>query len=164
MHLRNIVIAAFAALSLAACGGGSKKPDTMTNTGGATAGSDTAAATEKSLYDRLGGQDAIKAVVKDFVEENVIKDKRINAFFANADAAHLEQMLSDQICSATGGPCKYTGKNMKEAHAGMPIKEADFNALVEDLAKSLDKFKVGEKEKTDLLGALGTMKGDIVAK
>ena len=70
--------------------------------------------------------------------------------------------LVDQICEATGGPCKYTGKSMKESHTGMNVKEEHFNALVEDLVKSLDKFKVGEKEKGEPLGALGGMKGDIV--
>ena len=71
-------------------------------------------------------------------------------------------MLVEQICQATGGPCKYTGKDMKTAHPGMNIKEADFDALVEDLKKSLDKFKVGAKEQSELLGALGPMKRDIV--
>jgi hemoglobin len=71
-------------------------------------------------------------------------------------------MLVEQVCQASGGPCTYTGKTMKDAHAGMKITEADFNALVEDLTKSLDKFKVAEREKNELLGALGGMKGDIV--
>jgi hemoglobin len=115
----------------------------------------------KSLYDRLGGKDAITAVVKDFIG-NVVADKRINAFFKNADAAKLQTSLVDQVCEATGGPCKYKGKDMKTAHKGMKITEADFNALVEDLVKSLDKFKVPKKEKEELLGALGGMKGDIV--
>ncbi len=72
--------------------------------------------------------------------------------------------LVDQICQASGGPCKYTGKDMKSAHAGMGVTSADFNALVEDLVGALDKFKVGEKEKGELLGALGPMKSDIVTK
>ena len=124
---------------------------------------DVPAAKEKSLYDRLGGKDAIKAVVHDFVG-NVVADKRINKFFAKADGKKLEGLLVDQVCEATGGPCKYKGKNMADAHKGMKITEADFNALVEDLTKSLDKFKVPEKEKGELLGALGGMKGDIVGK
>ncbi len=115
----------------------------------------------KSLYDRLGGKDAITAVVKEFLG-NVVADKRINGFFKKADAAKLQTMLIDQICQATGGPCKYTGKDMKTAHKGMKIKEADFNALVEDLVKALDKFTVPKTEKDELLGALGGMKGDIV--
>ncbi|MBS1120000.1 MAG: Hemoglobin-like protein HbN (Modular protein) (modular protein) [Deltaproteobacteria bacterium] len=154
MRIGTSIIAALAALTMtAACGGGGK-----------SAGGDTmkAGATEKPLYDRLGGKDAITAVVNDFVA-NVVADARVNAFFKNADAAHLTQMLIDQVCSATGGPCEYKGKDMKTAHTGLGVKEADFNAVVEDLVKSLDKFKVGEKEKTDLLTALGGMKGDIVA-
>ena len=115
----------------------------------------------KSLFTRLGGLDAITAVVDDFVN-NVAADVRINAFFAKTDAVKLKKQLTDQICAATGGPCKYTGKNMKAAHKGMKITEADFNALVEDLVKSLDKFKVPQNEKDELLGALGGMKKDIV--
>jgi hemoglobin len=120
-----------------------------------------AAPAKKSLYDRLGGKDAIKAVVDEFVA-NVVADKRINKFFAKADAAKLKGHLVDQVCMATGGPCKYTGKDMKTAHKGMGVKDADFTALVEDLVKALDKFKVPKAEKDELLGALGGMKGDIV--
>ena len=131
-----------------------------------TAVADTAAATataaaDSSLYSRLGGKDAITAVIDDFVA-NVAADRRINARFAKTDIAHLKRMLVDQVCEATGGPCTYTGKNMRAAHAGMKITEAEFNALVEDLSRSLDKFQVGEREKTELLSALGGMKGDIV--
>ena len=70
--------------------------------------------------------------------------------------------LVDQICEASGGPCKYKGKNMKDAHRNMGVKDEHFNALVENLVRALDKFQVGEKEKNELLGALGPMKGDIV--
>jgi hemoglobin len=118
---------------------------------------------KKSLYDRLGGKPAIQAVVDDFIG-NVAGDPRINQRFANANIPRLKTMLVDQICEAGGGPCKYTGQPMKVAHAGMRITEAEFNALVEDLVKSLDKFKVGAQEKSELLGALGGMKGDIVGQ
>ena len=139
-------------LTAVACGGAKSN----TAAPGAEAGS------AKPLYDRLGGKDAITAVVKDFVEERVAKDTRINAFFANTNIPDLEVKLVDQICEATGGPCKYTGKDMKTSHAGMKIKESDFNALVEYLIASLDKFKVPEKEKNELLAPLAAMKGDIV--
>jgi hemoglobin len=115
----------------------------------------------KPLYDRLGGKPAITAVVDDFVG-NVAADTRINAAFAKTDIPHLKQMLVEQICQASGGPCTYTGKDMRTAHEGMHITDEQFNALVEDLGKSLDKFKVGKKEQSDLVGALGAMKGDIV--
>ena len=157
MKTRMMMMAAIAALSLAACGGKGKKDDTM-------GGGGSSAPASGKLYDRLGGKDAITAVVKEFVENQVAKDARINAFFANADIPGLEAKLVDQICMATGGPCEYKGKDMKTAHTGMGIKESDFNALVDDLVKALDKYKVPEKEKSELLGALGGMKGDIVSK
>jgi hemoglobin len=118
---------------------------------------------DKSLYDRLGGKGAITAVVDDFVG-NVAADKRINGFFAKADVPRLKGNLVDQICQATGGPCVYKGKDMKTAHKGMGIADADFNALVEDLVKSLDKFSVPAKEKGELLGILGPLKPQIVGQ
>ena len=118
---------------------------------------------EKSLYVRLGGKEAITAVVDEFVAR-VAADTRINAFFAHTDIPKLKMNLVNQICEAAGGPCKYTGRSMKEAHKGMGVSTADFNALVEDLVAALDKFKVGEKEKNELLSVLGPMKTDIVEK
>ena len=120
-------------------------------------------AAPKSLYERLGGKESITLVVDEFLA-NVIADDRINSFFKDADASKLRGHLIDQICEATGGPCKYTGRSMKESHAGMGVSEEHFNALVEDLVKALDKYKVPEKEKGELLGALAGMKGDIVEK
>jgi hemoglobin len=128
----------------------------------------TASAADKSLYSRLGGKKAITAVVDEFVN-NVAGDGRINKFFADTakDAKRLAKFkgnLVDQICMASGGPCKYKGKDMKTAHKGMGITDADFTALVEDLVKALNKFNVGAKEQQELLGALGGMKGDIVGQ
>ena len=122
-----------------------------------------APAADKKLYDRLGGKDAIKKVVHEFVGI-VVKDARIKKFFAKTNGPKLEGLLVDQVCEATGGPCKYKGKSMADAHKGMKVSDADFTALVEDLTKALDKFKVPDKEKTELLTALGGMKGDIVGK
>ena len=122
---------------------------------------DPAFAQEKSLYDRLGGRDAIVAVVDDFVA-NVAADKRINGFFANTDIPRLKRLLVEQICAGTGGPCAYTGRDMKSAHRGMGVRDEHFGALVADLVKTLDKFKVPAKEKNELLGILGPMKTDIV--
>ena len=118
---------------------------------------------KRSLYDRLGGKPAIQAVVDDFIG-NVAADARINARFGGANIPRLKTRLVDQICEAAGGPCKYTGQSMKVAHAGMKITDAEFTALVEDLVKSLDKFKVPAQEKNELLSALGGMKGDIVGQ
>ncbi len=117
-----------------------------------------------TLYDRLGQKPAIEAVTDKFLA-NVVADSRINAAFAHLDAdgvAHLRAMLIDQICEATGGPCKYTGKSMREAHAGMGVNETQFNALVEDLIKALDEVGAEPADRDELIGALGGMKGDIV--
>jgi hemoglobin len=150
------VTALVVAMAAVACGGGSKS-----TTGGET--TPTGGGEQKSLYDRLGGQGAITAVVDAFLT-NVLADAAIKDRFANADAAHLRQMLIDQICNASGGPCEYKGKNMIEAHTGMGVTEDEFNALVGDLVKALDGAGVGETEKNELLTALGGMKGEIVGK
>ena len=126
------------------------------------------AAETLTLYQRLGGKTAITAVVDDFVAR-VAADARINRFFAATAAdpkrlAAFKGKLVDQICEASGGPCKYQGRDMKSAHAGMGITGADFDALVEDLVGALDKFKVAATDKNTLLGVLGPMKGDIVTR
>src|SRR5215468_1442099 len=118
-------------------------------------------AQEKSLYDRLGGKDSIKAVVDEFVTR-VAADARVNKKFAKSNIDRLKFELVEQICSVSGGPCKYTGLDMKTAHKNMGVTEGEFNALVEDLVGALDKFNVGATEKNELLGKLGPMKSQIV--
>ncbi|GAB1722528.1 MAG: group 1 truncated hemoglobin [Nitrospira sp. CR1.1] len=115
----------------------------------------------KSLYERLGGKPAITAVVDQFVA-NVAADGRINSRFATTDIPKLKGHLIDQVCQATGGPCKYQGREMKPTHVGMQISSADFGALVQDLVAALDKFNVPAGEKGELLALLGPMKKDIV--
>lgn len=122
-------------------------------------------AKQKTLFDKLGGKKGITAIVDDFVA-NVGKDERVSSFFAATMAdpqrmAHFKSSLVDQFCQASGGPCKYAGKDMKTAHEGMGIKTEHFNAVVEDLTAALDKHKVGADEKSQLIGALGPMKPDI---
>lgn len=136
--------------------------------------------TAKPLAERLGGYKAITAVVDQFVT-NCATDPKINSFFKETAApgnearlTKFKKNLADQICAAGGGTwdgtwgttkgetCVYGGADMKTAHAGMNIKDADFSALVNDLVKALDKFKVGKTEKKELLAALGGMHDDIV--
>lgn len=121
-----------------------------------------------SLYSRLGGINAISAVTDQFLA-NVAADNTINARFAAtvADPFRLQVLrnnLIDQICEGAGGPCKYKGKTMAEAHQGMNITQDEFNALVGDLVAALDQFNVPETEKNELLGILGPMQTDIVGK
>ena len=146
--MRTVVAALAAAVSMVGCSGSMDSGKMMA---------------QPSLYERLGGKPAITAVVDDFIG-NVAGDTRINQRFANADIPRLKTRLADQVCEATGGPCKYTGANMRDAHTGMKITDAEFNALVEDLVKSLDKFKVPPQEKTELLTTLGGLKPQIVGK
>ena len=116
---------------------------------------------DKSLYERLGGQPAIEAVVKDFAGR-VLADARVNKKFAKSNAPRLVKNLTDFVCNATGGPCKYTGLSMKKSHKKMGTTQGEFNALVEDLVATLDSFKVPAKEKGELLAALGPLAKDIV--
>lgn len=147
MKLRNlfVVLTTLATLGLAACATQDQK------------------APRQSLYDRLGGKPAITAVVDDFVA-NVASDPRINQQFANTDIPRLKHLLVEQICAGTGVPCQYTGRDMRTAHAGLGVSGAQFNALVEDLVKTLNKFKVPAQEQKDLLAVLGPMKTDIVTR
>ena len=143
------VLMAVVALTVSACASGA--PD-------APAG--------PTLYQRLGGREAIKGVVDDFVA-NLAADPRVNSRFKGLDAgrvAKVQTNLADQICDATGGPCAYLGKDMKTVHTGMGITEAEWSATVEDLVKSLNKFKVGAKEQQELLAIIGPMKKDIVGQ
>lgn len=126
-----------------------------------TLSSATSFAADRSLYERLGGQGAIQAVVTKFIS-NVGADKRINGYFAKADLKQLNKLLVEQVCQASGGPCTYSGRDMKTTHKGMKVTTAAFNALVEDLVSALDTFNVGKQEKDELLGVLGPMKKDIV--
>lgn len=114
-----------------------------------------------SLYERLGENAAITAVVDDFVAR-CAADDRINAKFARTDVPRLKQMLVDQICEATGGPCTYTGRDMRTTHDGMGVTAGEFDALVGNLVVTLDQAGVGGAEKDELLAALAPMRGDIV--
>jgi len=119
-----------------------------------------------TLYKRLGGREGIAIVVADFVT-NMAGDSRVNTRFKDMKGPEIEKLksnLSDQICDATGGPCSYLGRDMKTTHQGMKITEAEWNATVENLVKAMDKNKVGAQEKSELLGALGPMKADIVGQ
>jgi len=124
----------------------------------------SALAQQPSLYKRLGGYDALAAVTDDFIGR-MASDKSLSRFFAGHSKdslGRIRQLVVDQLCAATGGPCIYIGRDMKTAHQGMGITEADWNAAVGHLIATLDKFKVPEKEKNEVLGAVSSFKVDIV--
>src|SRR5205085_2047483 len=109
-----------------------------------------------SLYERLGGLDAITAVVDSFAG-SCAADDRINRKFERTDIPRLKKMLVDQVCEATGGPCTYTGRDMKETHRGLGVTAGEFDALVANLVATLNKFNVPQAEQEELLGALAPM-------
>ena len=121
---------------------------------------------QKTLYARLGGYDAIAAVVDDFITR-LATDKRFEKFFtgfSDDSKKRLRQHILDQFCAAAGGPCVYTGREMRTSHKGLGITEADWDAAAKHLVAALDKYKVPEAEKTDLLAFVGTQKKGIVEK
>jgi hemoglobin len=117
----------------------------------------------QTLYKRLGGYDALAAVTDDFIGR-MANDPQLHKFFvghATSSLRHIRQLVVDQLCEATGGPCVYIGKDMKTAHAGMGISENDWQAAVKHLVATLDKFNVPKKEKDEVLSAISGMKKDI---
>lgn len=130
------------------------------------AGSMPSRAQEKSLYQRIGGYDALAAVVDDFVGR-LVTDKQFERFFvghSDDSKKRIRQHILDQFCAATGGPCLYLGRDMKTSHAGLGITSAEWDAAAKHLVASLDKFKVPEKEKGEVLAFVVSLKKDIVEK
>jgi hemoglobin len=119
------------------------------------------AAGSPTLYGRLGGRDGIDAFVATFVA-NVGKDQRIQLRFLFTDLDSLRGHLSAQICEASGGPCKYTGKPMKSAHTGMHIRDAEFDAMAEDLVAALKAHGIAPREQKELLAVIGSLRPDVV--
>jgi len=123
-----------------------------------------ASAQDKTLCERLGGTPAISAVVDSFAGK-VLKDDRINKKFAKSDPTRLVTNLKGQIGQVAHCPgVKYKGRNMKTVHKNMGVTEGEFNIVAEHLVKTLDEFKVPQKEKNELLTAIGPLKQDIVEK
>jgi len=114
-----------------------------------------------SLYERLGGRPAITALVNDAVR-NIATDPRINQRFAKTNPHHLQSNLIDLLCERSGGPCVYKGRNMADVHDGMQIRDDEFDALIDDIAKAMDKHNVPAAERRESLAILGQMRGAIV--
>lgn len=114
-----------------------------------------------SLYQRLGGKEAINAVVKDLLATGMA-DPRLQPRLSKMNGARCEALLTDQLCEATGGPCKYTGRDMKTAHTGRHVTETEWQGFAESLMKTFDRFNVPAREREDLLKLILPMKADIV--
>lgn len=122
-----------------------------------------AQAGENTLYKRLGGEGAIKAVVDRFVANNNA-DAVIAHRWQTSDVAVLKEYLAELICQATGGPCVYTGVPMDVAHSGLNVTEDEFNRVAVNLGNALDTFSVPQKEKAELLAIVGSLKDQVVGR
>ena len=116
---------------------------------------------ERSLYERLGGVEAITAVTRAF-EDRAAKDDRINQKFARTNLDRLTKEFVDQLCQDTGGPCTYTGLSMRQAHTNMGVTSGEWDAFMEDLVATMDGFNVGKAEQEELLSKLRPMRAEIV--
>jgi hemoglobin len=118
------------------------------------------------LYKRLGGYDAVAAVSDDFLGR-LAADPQFARFFGGHSTdsmKKLRQHVVDLLCMATGGPCVYTGRDMKASHAGLGITERDWDVSVKHLGATFDKFQVPAKEREEVVAALVPLKKDIVEK
>jgi hemoglobin len=121
----------------------------------------------KSLYDRLGGAYPIAVVVDDFIERLLVNDTlnanpAINNARAHVPAAGLKFHVATLVCQATGGPCKYVGRDMKSSHARLNISEKEWQAMLTDFGKTLTKFKVPAAEQRELVDIVNSTKTEIV--
>jgi hemoglobin len=120
-----------------------------------------AGAGQSSLFDSMGGEPTLRAAVDRFTDI-IVADDRINFTFAESDLSKFKSLLYHQLCNIGGGPCKYTGRDMRTAHAKLGINTAEFNALVEDLYIALGKAGVPYRLQNKLIARLAPMKRDIV--
>ena len=123
-------------------------------------------AADPPLYQRLGGYDAIAAVTGDFLGR-LAHDPSLGRFFVGHgtdSVRRIQQDIVDFLCKATGGPCLYTARDMKTAHAGLAITGADWDKMLVHLSATFNKFKVPERERNELLAAVAGLKKDIVEK
>ncbi len=115
----------------------------------------------KSLYDRLGGQDAINAVTESWVAR-VGGDPRANGKFVRTDIPRLKKEVADQLCEVTDGPCAYTGRSMRETHDGMAVTAGEFDVVMQHLDATLDEFNVPKADQDELVALIIPTRGDIV--
>jgi hemoglobin len=120
-----------------------------------------------TLYERLGGVFAIATVVDDFIDR-VMDDARLNANPKVNDAHHkvppagFKYLVTEQVCHATGGPQRYTGRSMLDSHAHLDITEQEWTAFLDDLQQTFTKFGVPQTEQAELFAIVASTKNDIV--
>ena len=155
--------------TLLGCGGHAVAPNTAPSPAqpaGNVAAPATSAQPATSLYRRLGGYDAIAAVTDEFIGR-MIADPQLGSFFSQLstpEKQRIRQMVVDQLCAATGGPCVYVGKDMKSVHKALGITQEDWDIAVKHLSGTLTKFNVPAREQRELLAIVSSVRGDIVTQ
>jgi hemoglobin len=114
-----------------------------------------------TLYERIGGEAKLKATVEEFTNL-ILADDRINFTFADSDMNKFKKLIFEQLCAITQGPCKYTGRDMHEAHAKLNLDNAQFNALAEDLYIAFDRVHVPYRVQNKVMALLAPMQRDVV--
>ncbi len=157
----KIAVFTFAlALAISACE--SEKPAVTEAPKPAAATPPPAPAAPRSLFERLGGQEGLTAIVEGLIS-NIGADPRTRSHFTNINIGRFKTKMVEYLCEQTGGPCKYTGGAIKTMHEPLQLGNADFDAFMEDLTKSLDNKQVAQPDKDELLGILGKLRPDVVA-
>ena len=123
----------------------------------------TVHASDDPLYQQMGGTDGLAKIASD-TADNFLADDRIKATFDNTNMDRFRKLLGEQFCVVAGGPCNYTGRSMKDAHNGLHLDNADFNAVVEDLQKAMDKNDIPFATQNKFLARLAPMQHDVVTK
>ena len=118
---------------------------------------------DKTLYESMGGESVLRTAVDHFAD-NVQTDNRINFTFAEADISKFKRLIFEQLCNLSGGPCKYTGRDMRTSHTKLNINNAEFNALAEDLYIALDQAGVPYRLQNKLMAMLAPMQHQIVTR
>lgn len=149
------IAAGVIASALGGCAAPPRTPAPTSDTGSAQA--------KNALYRDLGGSAGIARVVDAFLAR-VHDDLRINLFFEKTDLKDLRNLVIEQFCEASGGPCRYSGRSMEEAHSGLNLSDEDFAAFVEDLVAALDELKVPKPTQDRLLALLAPMKPQVVGQ
>ena len=161
----RLSLAALLTLLSVACGHKAPPPAAEPGTVEQDDAGATPAEAAKSLFERLGGEASLQAIVATF-SANLVSDKRFAKSHAKLKGPKLEAYkaaLYTQLCEASGGDCKLEGTPVKDAHKGMKLADSQWEAFAQDFGLALDENKAGESEKTDLQALLTSLKADVVA-
>jgi hemoglobin len=151
VSFRALALVAMGAILVGCSGGG----------GNGTGGAGGSLADEGSLFARLGGMDGVRALVDDLAGR-VAADERIQRFFVKTDFRRFKARLVVQLCALAGGPCRYTGRSMAEAHGRRGIRGKHFEAFMEDIAASLTAIRLSARDRVEFLKRVRALKPDIV--